>query len=38
MTEIAELIEKMYGHHYTPRTLSSMTKAVGLQVELQNMH
>ncbi|HGF4819964.1 TPA: IS256 family transposase, partial [Escherichia coli] len=26
MSEIADLIEKMYGHHYTPQTLSNMTK------------
>ncbi|CAM3134218.1 transposase [Paenibacillus sediminis] len=25
MTEIADLIEKMYGHHYTPQTVSNMT-------------
>ena len=28
MTEIAHLIEQMYGHHYTPQTISNMTKAV----------
>ncbi|EOS8121863.1 IS256 family transposase [Enterococcus faecium] len=28
MSEISELIEKMYGHHYTPRTISNMTKIV----------
>ncbi|MES5955049.1 IS256 family transposase [Bacillus fungorum] len=33
MTEIAHLIEKMYGHHYTPQTISNMTKAVSEQVE-----
>ena len=27
MAEIADLIEKMYGHHYTPQTISNMTKA-----------
>ncbi|MEH7460604.1 IS256 family transposase [Bacillus thuringiensis] len=32
-TEIAHLIEKMYGHHYTPQTISNMTKAVSGQVE-----
>ncbi len=26
MSEIADLIEKMYGHHYTPQTMSNMTK------------
>ncbi|WP_234535768.1 transposase, partial [Paenibacillus pseudetheri] len=25
MTEIADLIERMYGHHYTPQTVSNMT-------------
>lgn len=33
MTEIAHLIEKMYGHHYTPQTISNITKAVSEQVE-----
>ncbi|MCM3290000.1 IS256 family transposase [Paenibacillus sp. MER 180] len=33
MTEIADLIEKMYGHHYTPQTVSNMTKAMAQQVE-----
>ncbi|MGN2708977.1 IS256 family transposase [Enterococcus sp. Edu-1] len=28
MSEICELIEKMYGHHYTPQTISNMTKIV----------
>ncbi|MBP1904777.1 transposase-like protein [Paenibacillus turicensis] len=28
MTEIADLIEKMYGHHYTPQTVSNMTKVM----------
>ncbi|MDV4508532.1 IS256 family transposase, partial [Enterococcus faecium] len=27
MSEIADLIEKMYGHHYTPQTMSNMTKS-----------
>lgn len=36
MTEIAHLIEKMYGHHYTPQTISNMTKAVSEQVEAFN--
>lgn len=31
--EIADLIEKMYGHHYTPQTISNITKAVQDQVE-----
>ncbi|MGE7623196.1 IS256 family transposase [Viridibacillus sp. NPDC096237] len=33
MTEISDLIEKMYGHHYTPQTISNMTKAMSEQVE-----
>lgn len=33
MTEIADLIEKMYGHHYTPQTISNMTKVVGEHVD-----
>jgi len=33
MSEIAGLIEKMYGHHYTPQTISNMTKVVTEQVE-----
>ncbi|PEU09277.1 MULTISPECIES: IS256 family transposase [unclassified Bacillus (in: firmicutes)] len=33
MAEISDLIEKMYGHHYTPQTVSNMTKAVNGQVE-----
>lgn len=28
MTEIANLIEKMYGHHYTTQTVSNMTKTM----------
>ncbi|MFF6132806.1 IS256 family transposase [Enterococcus faecium] len=28
MSEISELIKKMYGHHYTPQTISNMTKIV----------
>ena len=28
MTEISDLIEKMYGHHYTPQTVSNMTKVM----------
>ncbi len=31
--EIADLIEKMYGHYYTPQTISNITKAVQDQVE-----
>ena len=30
--EIADLIEKMYGHYYTPQTISNITKAVENQV------
>jgi len=36
MSEIAGLIEKMYGHHYTPQTISNMTKVVTEQVEAFN--
>lgn len=36
MSEIANLIEKMYGHHYTPQTISNMTKAVSESVEAFN--
>lgn len=28
MAEISKLIEKMYGHHYTPQTISNMSKLV----------
>lgn len=31
--EIANLIERMYGHHYTPQTISNMTKVMTEQVE-----
>ena len=31
--EISDLIEKMYGHYYTPQTVSNITKAVQEQVE-----
>ena len=30
--EISDLIEKMYGHHYTPQTVSNMTESVAKQV------
>jgi putative transposase len=33
MTEISDLIEKMYAHHYTPQTISNMTKSMTEQVE-----
>lgn len=33
MSEVSDLIEKMYGHHYTPQTISNMTKAMSEQVE-----
>ncbi|WP_031545680.1 IS256 family transposase [Salinicoccus luteus] len=33
MSEISDLIEKMYGHHYTPQTVSNMTKAMSEQVD-----
>ena len=32
MSEIADLIEKMYGHHYTPQTVSNMTKVLTEEV------
>ena len=31
--EISDLIEKMYGHCYTPQTVSNMTRSVARQVE-----
>lgn len=31
--EIADLIEKMYGQHYTPQTVSNITKAMEAQVQ-----
>ena len=31
--EISDLIEKMYGHYYTPQTVSNITQAVPDQVE-----
>ena len=33
MTEIAHLIERMYGHHYSPQTVSNMTQAMNDEVE-----
>ncbi|WP_277680298.1 IS256 family transposase [Gracilibacillus dipsosauri] len=36
MAEIAHLIEKMYGHHYTPQTISNISKAVSENVEAFN--
>ena len=36
MAEIADLIEKMYGHHYTRQTISNMTQVMGEQVEAFN--
>jgi putative transposase len=33
MTEISDLIEKMYGHHYTPQTVSNMTKVMAEHVD-----
>ncbi|OZS35826.1 transposase, partial [Enterococcus faecium] len=32
MSEISELIEKMYGYHYTPQTMSNMTKVLTEEV------
>lgn len=34
--EISDLIEKMYGHHYTPQTISNMTKLV--EVSTKQFH
>lgn len=36
MSEISDLIEKMYGHHYAPQTISNMTKSVAESVEAFN--
>lgn len=33
MAEISDLLERMYGHHYTPQTISNMTKAMTEQVD-----
>ncbi|OAB43358.1 hypothetical protein PGLA_08915 [Paenibacillus glacialis] len=33
MTGIADLNEKMYGHHYTPQTVSTMTKVMVRHVD-----
>lgn len=33
MAEISDLIKKMYGHHYTPQTVSNMTKVMVEQVD-----
>ncbi len=33
MAEISDLIERMYGHYYTPQTISNMTKSMNEQVE-----
>ena len=35
-SEISDLIEKIYGHHYSPATMSNISKAVADQVE--NFH
>lgn len=32
--EISDLIEKLYGHHYTPATVSNISKAVSNQVKV----
>ncbi|OSP64234.1 IS256 family transposase, partial [Enterococcus faecium] len=32
MSEIADLIEEMYGYHYTPQTMSKMTKVLTEEV------
>lgn len=31
--EITDLLERMYGHHYTPQTISNITKTIEKQVE-----
>jgi transposase-like protein len=31
--EVADLIEKMYGHHYSPATISNITKLVDEDVK-----
>ena len=31
--EIADLLERMYGHHYTPQTISNMTQTMEAEVE-----
>ncbi len=33
MSEISDLIEKMYGHHYTPQTVYNTTKAMSEQLD-----
>ncbi|MNJ39163.1 Transposase, Mutator family [compost metagenome] len=33
MAEISDLLEKMYGHHYTPQTVSNMTRGMVEHVE-----
>lgn len=32
ISEVADLTEKMYGHHYTPQTMSKMTKVLTEEV------
>lgn len=32
MSEISELIEKMYGHYYTPQTISNITQIISEDV------
>ena len=36
--EISDLIEKIYGHHYSPATMSNISKAVADQVENFHKH
>jgi len=31
--EIAQLVERLYGHHYSPQTISNITKVLGEHVE-----
>src|SRR5699024_11937303 len=38
MSEISHLIERMYGHHYTPQTISNMTKVVAEEVDRSEEH
>ena len=33
MRKISDILKKLYGHHYTPQTISNMRKAMKEQVE-----
>ncbi|MCC3380647.1 transposase [Paenibacillus sp. UY79] len=37
MTEISDLLEKMYGHHYTPQTVSNMTRGMVEHVSMERV-